>query len=508
MRYPLRPRGLYQAPQQIVVDTEAARPIPQIVIVLTRPNPRNRFSRSLAMNSPNPAALPFSKHRCRCLLLFILSTSLAFSGCGKTTKGDPNLAPAKPVEVKKPVIPVSTWLGNAERNFYGTGPWKDGQLEIVWEFKTSSTSGRLHKDPWGGTSWPGQPSVEGDRVYFPSADGNTYCLNKADGSLVWKFKAKDSQKATPTIVGDRVVDNGLDHHVYCLNKKDGSLIWNHETGFEVDGAMAASEAEGRLYFGGEDHNFYCLNLSDGSLVYKVLVGSVEGSVTFKDGRIYLGTEQGDLFCLNPADGKVIWKARIGADSDSTPAVINGMVYTAAEDGVVRAYKQDTGELVWNYVTEGGHLGRASEHIGIWASPIFYKGRIYIGAGNGYLHCLSADKGELVWRFKARGPIWGTSPIVDGRVVFGDKAGWIHLLSAEDGTQISEIKIGDNINSTPAVVDGRIYIGAFNGKLYCLEMGNTKPAADTTKQEAGSTAKQPKGRKHRGVGKKRKSVHRK
>src|SRR6185295_17899433 len=98
--------------------------------------------------------------------------------CSKVTKGT---EPPKPAEVKKPAAPVTTWLGNPERNYYGSGPWPDGQLEIVWEFKTSSTSGRLHKDPWGGTSWPGQPSVEGERVYFGSADGHTYALNRSDG---------------------------------------------------------------------------------------------------------------------------------------------------------------------------------------------------------------------------------------------------------------------------------------------------------------------------------------
>jgi len=82
--------------------------------------------------------------------------------------------------------------------------------------------------------------------------------------------------------------------------------------------------------------------------------------------------------------------------------------------------------------------------------------------------LTGDKGEMVWRFRARGPIWGTSPVVDGRIVFGDKAGWIHTVDAASGRGISEIKIGDNINATPAILNGRIYIGAFNGKLYCLK----------------------------------------
>ena len=109
-----------------------------------------------------------------------------------------------------------------ERNFYGTGPWKDGELTVIWEVETGFISGRLHKDPWGGTSWPGQPSIKDDRVYFPSADGNVYCLDKNDGSVIWKFKGKDSFKATPAIFGDKIIASGLDHHIYCLNANDGT----------------------------------------------------------------------------------------------------------------------------------------------------------------------------------------------------------------------------------------------------------------------------------------------
>jgi len=318
-----------------------------------------------------PRVIPLAGLALLCCLPFL-------SGC--TTKAVSE-APAAPIEKPKPPTAVPMWLGNAERNFYGTGPWKDGQLKVVWDVKTEFISGRLHKDPWGGTSWPGQPSIRDDRVYFPSADGYVYCLNKNDGSVIWKFRGKDSMKATPVILDDKILASGLDHHLYCLNPKDGSVIWDHEAGFEIDGSTIV--VDDRIYFGCEDHNLYCLNLADGKLIYKIPVGSVEASITMKDGRIYLGTEGGDLYCIDPADGKFIWKARIGADSDSTPAVVNGFVYTAAEDGVVRCYKADNGELVWNFVTEGGHLGRASEHIGIWGSPIYHDGKIYIGSNDGF-----------------------------------------------------------------------------------------------------------------------------
>ena len=409
-----------------------------------------------------------------CIVALCLISLATLAGCGKAaseTKAEPR------IEKPKPSTAVPMWLGNGERNFFGTGPWKDGELKVLWEVETGFISGHLHKDPWGGTSWPGQPSIKDGRVYFPSADGNVYCLDKDNGAVIWKFKAKDSFKATPVLLEDKILASGLDHHLYCINAKDGTLIWDYEAGFEIDGSTIV--VDGRIYFGCEDHNFYCLNLADGKLIYKVPVGSVEGSITMQDGRVYLGTEGGYLYCINPADGSTIWKAGIGADSDSTPAVANGFVYTAAEDGVVRSYKADTGELAWTFVTDGAHLYAGSEQRGIWASPILVNGKIYIGASNHYLYCLTADKGEMVWKYKAHGPIWGTSPVVAGRVVFGDKAGWINVVDADDGKLITELRIGENINSTPAILDGRIYIGAFNGKLFCLGM---EPKAPDTRDQ--------------------------
>ena len=89
------------------------------------------------------------------LLACLVAGLLALSGCGKAEvkSAESDVRPAETVRVR-PI--VSTWLGNPSRTFYGSGPWTDAPLEVVWKFKTKSISGRLHKDPWGGTSWPGR----------------------------------------------------------------------------------------------------------------------------------------------------------------------------------------------------------------------------------------------------------------------------------------------------------------------------------------------------------------
>ena len=99
-----------------------------------------------------------------------------------------------------------------------------------------------------------------------------------------------------------------------------------------------------------------------------------------------------------------------------------------------------------------------------------------------MYCLTSEKGELVWQHLARGPIWGTSPVVDGRVVFGDKAGWMYQLSAKNGERLWQLQIGENINATPAILDGHVYIGAFNGKLFALGPSKAEPQSLTTDKE--------------------------
>ena len=181
-------------------------------------------------------------------------------------------------------------------------------------------------------------------------------------------------------MGDRLIVSGLDHYIYCLDKRDGSLIWKFKTGFEVD--CSAAVIDGRVYFGSEDGFFYSLNLDDGTLIYKTeRLGSMEGSFSVVDGRAYIGTEQGDLFCLNLLTVRP-FGSRASARILIRRPLSRRFCLQAAENGVVYCFRQDDGELVWKYQTLGG-IGK--ERNGIWASPIVKNGRVYIGSNNGYLH---------------------------------------------------------------------------------------------------------------------------
>ena len=61
----------------------------------------------------------------------------------------------------------------------------------------------------GGTSWPrDNPPFSGDRVYFGSADGYLYCLDRNSGVLL-EVRTEDSLKTTPTIPEIESLSAGL-----------------------------------------------------------------------------------------------------------------------------------------------------------------------------------------------------------------------------------------------------------------------------------------------------------
>src|SRR6478735_1721316 len=155
-------------------------------------------------------------------LLFFCLLILLLSGCGGKIVKETE---AKTAPAPKPPPSVPMWLGNPSRNFFGTGPLSNDPLQVVWKVDTKMISGRLHKDPWGGTSWPGQPSVDGKYVYFGSADGHAYCV---DG---------------------RVYVGSEDGFFYCLNLEDGSLIYKTQRLGSMEGSFAA--VDGRIYTGTE-----------------------------------------------------------------------------------------------------------------------------------------------------------------------------------------------------------------------------------------------------------------
>ena len=83
--------------------------------------------------------------------------------------------------------------------------------------------------------------------------------------------------------------------------------------------------------------------------------------------------------------------------ESTPVVVNGVMYVTAPWSIVHAVDAKTGKKLWTYdpkvPREGGYKGCCDV---VNRGVAVYKGRVYVASFDGRLIALDAESGQQVW----------------------------------------------------------------------------------------------------------------
>jgi outer membrane protein assembly factor BamB len=171
--------------------------------------------------------------------------------------------------------------------------------------------------------------------------------------------------------------------------------------------------------------------------------------------------------LNPdgslPKGEVKWTYTTGSAINSSPAVVNGIVYVGSRDGFVYAFKSDTGEKLWEFKT------------GSWveSSPAVVDGVVYIGSNDGYLYALDARTGAKRWSFGTTYAVRSSAAVADGVVYIGSDDYCLYAVDATTGKQRWKYETGTQVTSSPVVADGIVVTGSSDGLFYALNARNGK-----------------------------------
>ena len=370
----------------------------------------------------------------------------------------------------------------------------------------------------------GSPVVAGDVVYvgtdntrkmnpaFQENSGVLMAFRVKDGAFLWQDVAPrverglrewllPSTTSIPYVEGDRLYYVTADCQLRCLDTKgfgDGENNGPYRQEVFKDNAAAdiiwELDIPGLGVFPHEACNSEVLSLGD-LLMVATSNGQNEGHTRVPSPRAP------SLIAVNKHSGELMWRA-VGPGADvlhgdwSSPvaANVNGRIQVlhGGGDGWLRAYDAESGQEVWRFdgnPKDARWLPRAGvfSRSAIIASPVFADGRVFIAMGQSpghfnapsFVYAISPNgqgdvtKSGLLWTSREVGRVVGTPIVKDGLLYVGDVGGTIHCLDAATGAHIWKHETNDAIWGCFLLAGDRLYIGNDGGLMTVLRAGRRK-----------------------------------
>jgi outer membrane protein assembly factor BamB len=202
-------------------------------------------------------------------------------------------------------------------------------------------------------------------------------------------------------------------------------------------------------------------------------GNVDSSPAVVNGVVYVGSADDNIYALNAATGAKLWSFTTGNSVESSPAVVNGVVYIGSDDGNLYALNAATGALKWSYFTFTA--GDRTENTcpscrtpaPVISAPAVVNGVVYFGSSNNNVYALNASTGDFLWSFATGNSVTSSPAVANGVVYVGSTDDNVYALNAATGAELWSYTTGNAVTSSPAVANGAVYIGSDDYNLYAL-----------------------------------------
>lgn len=328
------------------------------------------------------------------------------------------------------------------------------------------------------------PAWQGGTIYAADRHGLVKAVNAEDGKEIWKIslaeKAGFFSSSQPallsgglTVAGSHVFVGSEKAKVYALNTDDGSVAWETTVAGEALSRPVVSDGLVLIHTG--NGLLQALSEADGSVKWTVnldmpalsLRGESAPAVAY--GAAVVGGDNGRVSAVLMQQGQLIWQQRISqatgtteidrlSDVDTTPVVVNGVVYALAYNGNFAALDLRSGQILWKR-----ELGSVHDFI-------ISDSHIYLVDQNDRIMSLTIDGGVTVWTQSDLLHRGLTSPVLyDGYIVVGDAEGYMHWINTSDGRFVAQQKLNSSgFQTEPVVAETRLLIQAKDGTLYAIE----------------------------------------
>lgn len=190
-----------------------------------------------------------------------------------------------------------------------------------------------------------------------------------------------------------------------------------------------------------------------------LSSRTESSPLLIDGVLYVGSEDGRIYALDAATGHVVWTYKAGAAVKGGLALKDGVLYVGDYGGTMYALRRTDGALKWKVGTSGARFGLGSGTF--YSTPAVAFGRVYAGNTDDRVYSFAADSGKLAWASQTGDYVYA-SPAVEDVTGLGPTAyvgsydGFFYAFDAQSGRVRWRYRAGGKISGSPTIVGRVVY----------------------------------------------------
>jgi outer membrane protein assembly factor BamB len=331
----------------------------------------------------------------------------------------------------------------------------------------------------------GSLAIKGDRIYVQGTSGSAstvFCLNRADGRTVWSAalgpKLNEGRgngpRSTPTLDEDRVYVLTENGDLACLRARDGSPVWRKNILREFGGDnphWLISESPlvdgNRLIVtpGGNGAGLVALDKMTGNVIWKTKELSDEAGYSsciagdLGGVRTIMNFTSRAAVGVRASDGKLMWthtSPANGTANCTTPVFADNKVFFTSA-----------------YGTGGALLGLAAQNGEVKAQELYFtkdmqnhhggvvlvNGYLY-GFSNSILTCIEFATGKKMWQNRSVGK--GSLTFADGMLFLFSENNVVGLAEATPSGYVEKGRFqvpeqGWPSWAHPVVVGGKLYI---------------------------------------------------
>ncbi len=318
------------------------------------------------------------------------------------------------------------------------------------------------------------------RMDYKSGGGNSGAPGNNGG---------DGPRSTPSVLNGKVWVYDSDMNLYCINAANGKIIWDVQVLKEHKGQnikwknSSAPLIEDDLvivYGGGSGQSLLAFERETGKIAWKT--GDETATHATPIATTIHGFRQVIFFCtsglvsVDPKSGRELWRQAFPfkVSTAASPVVAGDMIYCSAGYGVgAGLYKisrkgtRFSSSEIWR---------KKNDMFNHWSTPLYHDGHLYgmfsfKKYGNGPLQCIELKSGKIKWSQDGYGP--GNVILSGNHLIALADDGVLSLVKATPSkyTELAQKKVlNGKCWSTPILSNGLV-LARSTAEAVCLEAGN-------------------------------------